>query len=56
MEKVVWWKGDFELIENTFDEKPIYYFQEVYSNAITKSFKSFDEAIEAKDKGKLKFY
>lgn len=55
METVVWSKGEFELIENTLDPKPVYYFEHVYTGLITKTFKSFEAAIREKDAGKLKF-
>lgn len=55
METVVWSKGEFELIENTLDPKPIYYFEHIYTGLITKTFKSQAAAIREKDEGRLKF-
>lgn len=55
MQRVVWAKGEFELIENSIDEKPVYFFEHIHTGLLTKTFKSYDAAITAKDEGKLKF-
>jgi len=55
MERVVWAKGEFELIENSLDEPPVFYFEHIHTGLLTKPFKTFDAAITAKDKGQLNF-
>lgn len=56
MERVVWAKGDFELIENSLELEPIFYFEDIHTGLISDVYDSFDDAIKAKDEGRLKFH
>lgn len=56
MKKVVWRKGDFELIQNRHHHsKTVFYFREIHGGLTTKNFKTFDAAIGTKDAGRLIF-